>query len=185
MPRGSVCPACGQSFKCSVRDHYASHPQCAEAVRRVPKPRSIPASFSVGALEEAVSRDLLDLRFEHGLLDSDIDYIKSCVHRWVELAADVSAYNVAAALSRALCSHRRELLESCMRGRRMMLLAKKLLAESEVALRRHRGGAQPLTPAYRPLGPVYTRAGDEGDVVRADTRSRHPSRSFIPFGAAE
>ena len=106
MPRGSVCPACGQSFKCSVRDHYASHPQCAEAVRRVPKPRSIPASFSVGALEEAVSRDLLDLRFEHGLLDSDIDYIKSCVHRWVELAADVSAYNVAAALSRALCSHR-------------------------------------------------------------------------------
>ena len=35
-----------------------------------------------------------------GLLDSDIDYIrKSCVLRWVELAADVSAYNVAAALS--------------------------------------------------------------------------------------
>ena len=94
---------------------------------------------------------MLDLRFEHGLLDSDIDYIrKSCVLRWVELAADVSAYNVAAALSRALCSHRRELLESCKRGRRMMLLAKKLLAESEVALRRHRGGAQPLTPAHRP-----------------------------------
>ena len=66
----------------------------------MPEPRSIPASFSVGALEEAVSRDLLDLRFEHGLLDSDIDYIrKSCVLRWVELAADVSAYNVAAALS--------------------------------------------------------------------------------------
>ena len=41
----------------------------------MPEPRSIPASFSVGALEEAVSRDLLDLRFEHGLLDSDIDYI--------------------------------------------------------------------------------------------------------------
>ena len=99
MPRGSVCPACGQSLYCSVRDHYASHPQCAEAARRVPAPRSIPALFSVGALEEGVSRDLLDLRFEHGLLDSDIDRIKRCVLRWFELAADVSAYNVAAALS--------------------------------------------------------------------------------------
>ena len=67
----------------------------------------------------------------------------------------------------------------------MPLLVKKLDAESETALGRHRGGARPLTHAHRPLGPVYTRAGDEGDVVRADTRSRHPSRSSIPFGAAE
>jgi hypothetical protein len=72
-----------------------------------------------------------------------------------------------------------------MGGRLMLLLVKKLDAESETALGRHRGGARPLTHAHRPLGPVYTRAGDEGDVVRADTRSRRPSRSSTPLGAAE
>ena len=42
-------------------------------------------------LQHAVARDLLDLRYKHGLSEVDIDHVKACSRRWAHEIAGVAA----------------------------------------------------------------------------------------------
>ena len=74
----------------SFAQHVRRHPACNPAVPCVPETPVVPTlqttagvvSSTAELLQHQVARDLLEMRYEQGLSEPDIVYVKAAARRW-------------------------------------------------------------------------------------------------------
>lgn len=86
----SSCPFCSQPYM-SWAQHKRQHPECSPcslsdiAGAPVVTQETCDASFvdaTLLILQDQVARDLMDLRYLHGLSEPDIQHVKEAARRW-------------------------------------------------------------------------------------------------------
>ena len=84
------CPVCLKSYV-SWAQHVRQHPQCKPQLKVPEAPAQVQTvssseflvDISIEALQNQVARDLMDLRFKHGLSEPDIVHVKDACRKWM------------------------------------------------------------------------------------------------------
>ena len=100
-----VCPECGTGYNESLTRHLGRHPECAAAAGFLEAPgydsddvtvcadvltHDNPAiEHALGEIRHQVACDLADLRFEHGLGDAGVEFVRKITRRWLGLRSKV------------------------------------------------------------------------------------------------
>ena len=100
-----VCPECGAGYNTSMAAHFGLHPKCAAAAgaleelgydsnddlcaERAPTHANPAIELALGEIRHQVACDLADLRFEHGLGDAGIEFVRKITRRWLGLRSKV------------------------------------------------------------------------------------------------
>ena len=100
-----LCPCCAQPYV-DFSQHLRQHPDCKPSrVAIVPEAPALPTlqatasdvTNSTELLQDEVARDLMDLRYEHGLSEPDIAHVKAAARRWSSEYASVAALQLISA----------------------------------------------------------------------------------------